>query len=71
MAKITWEIFREGYGAQCEIVANTRSDAIAKAEAQYLADTDFETELVGVLNDDGTVFARSPVPTFTAKKALK
>ena len=71
MAKITWEISREGYGFQVAVVANTRADAIASAEAQWLQERDWETELVGTLNDDGTVFARSPVPVFTAKKVCK
>ena len=68
MAKINWEISREGYGVQYEIVASTRSDAILKAGAQYLSDTDYEVELVGSANDDGTLFVRSPIPEFKAKK---
>jgi hypothetical protein len=68
MAKLNWEISRPEYGVQFEITANTRSEAIGKAEAQWLADTSWEDELVGTTDDGGRVFARSPIPEFVATK---
>lgn len=68
MAKLTWEISREGYGVQFEVVANTRSNAIANAEARFLFDTAWEDEVVGQVADDGVVITRSPIPEFKAKK---
>ena len=71
MAKINWQISQEDYGPQFEVVANTRADAIAIAEAGFLELTACQAELVGSFNDDGTPFTRSPVPTFTAKKLYR
>lgn len=68
MAKLVWEISRPGYGVQFNIVASTRSDAVAKAEAQYLRDTAWEDDLVGVADDDGRVISRSPIPDYVATK---
>lgn len=68
MAKITWEIHRAEYGYQFEVVANTRSQAVAIAEGEWLKATDYENELVGEPDEDGVIFTRSPIPQFTAKK---
>lgn len=66
--KIEWEIRRAGYGPQGKIIAPTRTMALADAEAQWLADTDYENDLVGQIQEDGSVFTRSPIPEFTAHK---
>ena len=68
MAKLKWEINRPGYGVQGQVVANTRADAIAAAESQWLRDTAWEEDVVGEKLDDGSVISRSPIPTFTANK---
>lgn len=68
MAKIKWQVSKEGYGVQFEVIKNTRSDAIAYAEALYMQETAFEDELIGSINEDGSLFERSKVPVFTAKK---
>jgi hypothetical protein len=68
MPKFNWKIARPEYGPQFNVEANTRVDAIASAEAKFLSDTAWEGELVGQVNDDGTVFTRSAIPTFTATK---
>lgn len=68
MAKLKWEISRPGYGVQFDVVANTRTEAIGKAEAQYLADTAWELEVVGEPDDDGNVIRRSPIPDYVAVK---
>ena len=68
MAKLNWEISRPGYGVQFEVVANTRSEALGKAEAQFLLDTAWELEVVGTTDDDGDVFYRSPIPEYDATK---
>lgn len=68
MPKLNWEISQPGYGPQFNITANTRSEAIGKAEAQYMADHAWENEVVGELDDDGTPIARSPIPEYTAAK---
>lgn len=68
MAKIKWQISRLGYGPQCEVVANTRTQAIGIAEAKYLSLTDYQNEFIGSFNDDGTAFTRSPIPEYTAEK---
>ena len=69
MAKLLWKIDRPEYGHQFNVEANTRADAIAKAEAQWLADTAWEAELVGAVDEEtGVPFTRTPVPTFVASK---
>ena len=68
MAKLTWEIHRAEYGYQGEVVANTRAQALAIAESEWLKATDYENDLVGEPDDDGVIFTRSPIPHFTAKK---
>ena len=64
MAKLNWEIHQPEYGYQFNVVANTRSDAIAAAQAKYLADTDWQRELV----ERETGFVRSPIPDYVAVK---
>ena len=68
MAKLKWEIYRAGYGHQGDVVANTRLQAVAIAESEWLKATDYENELVGQQDEDGVIFTRSPIPEFTAKK---
>ena len=68
MAKLNWQISNDGFGPQFEVVANTRADAIAAAEARYLSerrdDYAYYTERYG----DWDVVDSSPIPTFTAKR---
>lgn len=70
MAKIKWEISRAGYGVQYEVVASTRADAIAIAQAKYLEFTSYEEELIGSTGPDGDMapFTRSHIPEYTAAK---
>ena len=59
MKKINWEISREGYGPQREVVASTRSLALATAEAEWLKDNSWQNEILG---------GRPEMPDFTARK---
>lgn len=69
MAKLNWTISRPGYGPQFDVEANTRADAIAIAESMWLADSAWEAEYVGKVDeDDGSVFKRSPIPDYVATK---
>lgn len=68
MAKLNWEIYRSDYGYQFNIVANTRSEAISKANAHWLSIMDWEIDLIGQIDEEGNVYQRSEVPAFTAKK---
>ena len=68
MAKIMWEVSEADQGFEVAVAASTRADAVAAAEAEWLRFRDYEEELVGMLNDDGSVFTRTPIPKFTAKK---
>ena len=68
MAKLNWAISNPDYGYQFDVVANTRADAIAKAEAMYLADNNWQREYIGTLDDDGVAFAFPSIPAYTAKK---
>lgn len=68
MAKLHWAIINPDYGHQFDVVANTRADAIAQAEAKYLADNAWEDDVVGEIDDDGVIITRSPIPAYTAKK---
>lgn len=64
--KITWEIEREGYGVQREVVAPTRSAALAIAEAEWLKDTaEYRGEFV---DEDGVKHAALEMPVFKARK---
>jgi len=67
MAKLNWAISSE-YGYNFDVTASTRDEAILKAEAIYLNETSWEEEYIGQLNEDGSPFVRSPVPTYIAKK---
>jgi len=67
MAKLNWAISSE-YGYNFDLIANTREDAIRKAEVIYLNETSWEEEYIGQLNEDGSPFIRSPIPTYTASK---
>ena len=66
--KIEWEIRRKGYGLQGTFTAPTRALALAAAEAKWLADTDYQNDMVGRIMEDGSVYERSPIPEFTAHK---
>ena len=51
------------------MAANTRADAIALAEAQWLSTVAWEDELVGTVDEEtGLPFTRSPAPIFVATK---
>lgn len=68
MARLNWAISRPEYGFQFEVTANTRVEAIAKAEAKYLSDTSYEDDIVGNVMENGEIFTRSSIPDYTAKK---
>lgn len=68
MKKFTFEIHCEDYCLHFTVQAATRELAIAEGEANWLRDMDWENELVGEMNEDGTPFKRTPVPEFTAKR---
>jgi len=67
MAKIKWEVSSE-CTSECEVIANTRAMAVAIVESEWLKFRDYEAELVGTINEDGSIFTRSVVPEFTARK---
>lgn len=56
MAKIKWTVIRPEYGPQCTVVAPTRSQALAMAEAYWLD----MTRLPGI--------SAEPVPEFVVRK---
>lgn len=58
MAKLNWEISRPDYGRQGIIVANTRANAIAIAEAEHL-------------KQQRNWEHCNPIPAFTAKKVAE
>jgi hypothetical protein len=62
MAKLNWEIHHPDYGRQGIIVANTRANAIAIAEANHLAQQGIWGPYVQHCY---------PIPAFTAKKVPK
>lgn len=60
MRKIKWDIQHPEFGSQGVIVANTRLDAIAKAQANHLA----QNASYGEFNP------HTPIPAFTAIKVI-
>ena len=68
MRKIIWTIVHPENGPQYDVVSNTRAGAIIKAEDAFLELHSWANELLGTVNDDGTLFVRPTMPAFTAIK---